>query len=366
MIPTLRLTVTEPDSIPAQDRVRAVTGTALRIGREADNDWILTDPARRMSRHHCTIDFQGGVYVVIDTSANGVFHNDATRALGRGSSRILSDGDVLRFPGVTLAVALIEDSDARDAFRAVLPPRRGAPTAGAAAEPLDDLLAQPAASWGADPLDDTALPEAPDAGLPFGAGPFPSLSLATSAIDGSALSWSQERRAAPAPTQVQWSRLGVGDRSEAEHQAFSSSLPGQAVIPEDWDLDAPPPPALGAEIPSDWSDEAPEPPRPVAARLAPPGPVPIPVPASGDEALLLALVAALARIERALLGPDVGLMQGPAETVLRRLRATEPGLADRAIALIAERAAERIDAPSEDPMVSRQAATAPSRPGDDA
>ncbi len=186
VIPTLRLTVTEPDSIPAQDRVRAVTGTALRIGREADNDWILTDPARRMSRHHCTIDFQGGVYVVIDTSANGVFHNDATRPLGRGSSRILSDGDVLRFPGVTLAVALIEDSAARDAFRAVLPPRRGAPAAAASADPLDDLLAQPAASWGADPLDDTALPEAPDAGLPFGAGPFPSLSLATSAIDGSA------------------------------------------------------------------------------------------------------------------------------------------------------------------------------------
>ncbi len=67
-------------------------------------------------------------------------------------------------------------------------------------------------------------------------------------------------------------------------------------------------------------------------------------------------------------------MQGPAETVLRRLRATEPGLADRAIGLIAERAAERLDAParlpasSHDQSAGRQASgtTAPSRPGDDA
>ncbi|MEH3148519.1 MAG: FHA domain-containing protein [Methylobacterium frigidaeris] len=171
MTPTLRLTVTEPGDVPAGDRVRTVTGAALRIGREDDNDWVLTDPARRMSRHHCTVDFQGGVYIVIDTSANGVFHNSAPRPIGRGNSRILSDGDVLRFPGVTLAVALIEDRDARDAFRAVLPPRRdGAPLAAGATppDPLDDLLARPGAQWGADPLDDTALPEAPDAGLPFG------------------------------------------------------------------------------------------------------------------------------------------------------------------------------------------------------
>ncbi|MEH3148520.1 MAG: hypothetical protein PGN34_25090 [Methylobacterium frigidaeris] len=120
----------------------------------------------------------------------------------------------------------------------------------------------------------------------------------------------------------------------------------------------------------------------MAARLAPPGPVPGlvaesgPVSGSGDDALLLALVTALARVERALLGPDAGLMQGPSETTLRRLRATEPSLADRAIALIAERAAERLDAPSrrppagsppsQDQTAGRQAsaATAPSRPGD--
>ncbi|GJD50492.1 hypothetical protein OPKNFCMD_3235 [Methylobacterium crusticola] len=386
MIPTLRLTVTEPDDIPAHDRVRAVTGTPLRIGRDGDNDWILADPARRMSRHHCTIDFQGGVYVVIDTSANGVFHNDASQPLGRGNSRILSHGDVLRFAGVTLAITLIEDRDARDAFSAVLPPRRENPPllpGGPSPDPLDNLLARPPAHWGADPLDDTALPEAPEAGLPFGAGPFSSLSLATSAIDGRAMSWTQESRAAPAPASTAWSRLGLGDRSEPEHQAFASSLPGQTVIPEDWDLDAPPEPrpvvAAASEpetdsasvIPPDWSDEALEPPRPVTARLAPPGPV------HGDEALLLALVTALARIERALLGPDVGLMQGPAETVLHRLRATELGLANRAIVLIAERAAERIDAlsqrpapaafPSHDQTSGQQAAGARalSLPGDE-
>ena len=284
------------------------------------------------------------------------------------TAAILSDGDRLRFPGLTLAVALAEDRDAHDAFRAVLPPRQdAAPPAAGGGAPRDDRRARPAGQWGANLLDDIALPEATGGGAPFEAASFSSLNLAASALDGGPFAWAEGPRLDPAPgaaAPVPWSRLAQGDRSEPEHQAFPTGLPGPSVIPDDWDLEAPN--GIGADpaIPPDWVDRSADPPSPAVAPPALPG----------DDALVLALVTALARIERALLGPETGLMQGPPETMLRRLRATEPALAQRAITLIAERAAERIEvpsrAPSPDALQDRTAGpqacadTAPPRPGD--
>ena len=46
------------------------------IGRSVESDWVLPDPQRYVSSRHCTIDFRGGCYYVIDTSTNGVYVND--------------------------------------------------------------------------------------------------------------------------------------------------------------------------------------------------------------------------------------------------------------------------------------------------
>ncbi len=48
-----------------------------RIGRSQSNDWILPDPERYISSHHCSVQFRAGNWVLEDTSTNGVFVNGA-------------------------------------------------------------------------------------------------------------------------------------------------------------------------------------------------------------------------------------------------------------------------------------------------
>ena len=48
-----------------------------RLGRAADNDWVLPDPDRYVSGHHAAIEYRGGQWYVLDTSSNGTYHNDS-------------------------------------------------------------------------------------------------------------------------------------------------------------------------------------------------------------------------------------------------------------------------------------------------
>ncbi|NEQ79300.1 MAG: FHA domain-containing protein [Moorea sp. SIO2I5] len=48
--------------------------TSLRIGRESDNDIVLPNPYRKVSKYHCVLERREGEWWVIDTdSANGTF-----------------------------------------------------------------------------------------------------------------------------------------------------------------------------------------------------------------------------------------------------------------------------------------------------
>src|ERR1035438_5648363 len=67
------------------------------IGRANDNDWVLPDPQRYLSAHHARIQFRNGVYLLLDTSTNGVYINDAAAPIGRRASHQLRHGDILRF-----------------------------------------------------------------------------------------------------------------------------------------------------------------------------------------------------------------------------------------------------------------------------
>ena len=58
-----------------RSRVFGVNGGT--IGRAPDNDWVLPDPKRVVSGHHCEIEYRNGAYWIKDTSTNGVFVNDA-------------------------------------------------------------------------------------------------------------------------------------------------------------------------------------------------------------------------------------------------------------------------------------------------
>jgi len=109
---TLVLT-TSPNGGSPRGETRLLETGSLTVGRGPDNDWILADPERHLSKQHCEIAFTGAAFVLTDTSTNGVFLNGAGQSVGRGGTVVLNQGDVLRLGGYELR-ASIDDGLARD------------------------------------------------------------------------------------------------------------------------------------------------------------------------------------------------------------------------------------------------------------
>lgn len=65
------------------------------IGRALDCYWLLPDPKRYLSGHHCTVARRGDVFWLTDTSRNGVFVNDDSEPIGYLNEVKLHDGDRL-------------------------------------------------------------------------------------------------------------------------------------------------------------------------------------------------------------------------------------------------------------------------------
>lgn len=87
-----------------RSRVFGVNGGT--IGRAPDNDWVLPDPSRVVSGHHCEIEYRGGAYWLKDTSTNGVFVNDSEEPASAGGPLALRDGDRLRIGDYELIVSV--------------------------------------------------------------------------------------------------------------------------------------------------------------------------------------------------------------------------------------------------------------------
>ena len=51
-----------------------------------DNDWVLPDPERLLSKHHCLIEQRSGAWVLTDTSTNGVYLDNSPVAVGPGGT----------------------------------------------------------------------------------------------------------------------------------------------------------------------------------------------------------------------------------------------------------------------------------------
>jgi type VI secretion system FHA domain protein len=87
-----------------RSRVFGVNGGT--IGRAPDNDWVLPDPSRVVSGHHCEIEYRGGSYWIKDTSTNGVFVNDSDDPVSVTGPVILRDGDRLSIGDYMLVVSV--------------------------------------------------------------------------------------------------------------------------------------------------------------------------------------------------------------------------------------------------------------------
>ena len=75
------------------------------IGRGPDNDWVLEDPDKHISKVHCRIVAEGDGLYLLDTSSNGVFFATESRPVGRGKRRPLDSGDSFRIGDYRIAIA---------------------------------------------------------------------------------------------------------------------------------------------------------------------------------------------------------------------------------------------------------------------
>ena len=122
---TLNITSYQSQTLGAES-CRVFNEMGGSIGRTHGNDWVLPDPERFLSKRHATIHFQDGIYVLTDTSTNGVFINDSLAEVGNGKSVPLSNGDRLKF-GDYECLVTIDAEKAMHPFSAQQEPMAAAP-----------------------------------------------------------------------------------------------------------------------------------------------------------------------------------------------------------------------------------------------
>jgi type VI secretion system protein ImpI len=297
-----------PDSVVPE--TRNVSGGEYSVGRGPGVDWILPDPERLLSKRHFALAFRGGVWQLADTSTNGTFINREENAIGAGDIRSVRDGDRVRVGAYEIEMRLTEDAVARPG--------------GAGSSPFND-------PFGMDPF---AGPR--EVRNPFDEPDHPSIRITSAQLppDFDPLTPERHEAAFRGPTQADHSpamndAFNLSDRAEQMPLHAGGAIPGDDLLPDDWDKDllegiapagapapaqaAPPPPVARAVPPPpqarpvapppqaqpaaaspflEAEDEAPTapPPQPIAPaarRAAPPQPPP-PEPRVADDGALLA------------------------------------------------------------------------------
>jgi type VI secretion system protein len=102
---TLSISGNDPAVAGIRQEIRLDSGR-LSIGRDAENDWVLPDPGRTVSRRHCIIEGTSDAFRLLDLSANGVFVNGASSPVGRNNGCVLGDGDCVRIGPYEITVVI--------------------------------------------------------------------------------------------------------------------------------------------------------------------------------------------------------------------------------------------------------------------
>ena len=257
---TLTLSVLRcPDAAPPE--TRSIEGGEFRIGRGPDNDWVLTDPDRVLSKRHCVIAWRSGAWQIADTSTNGTFVNQDIEPLGAGRVHALTDGDRIRLGSYEIEARLVERGYGETGYGGGF---------GAAPAARPDPFADP---FGEDPFARPAAPAAaPESDEWFGG------SNSISMPDNFAGLPDDDALFGPAP---------VPDHSPAQNDVFRPAPMAPKLLPDDWDLGLEPGSNTAAAGPA-WTTPtptpAPAPPPPVDIQPPPPPPPPAapepPAPAS--------------------------------------------------------------------------------------
>ncbi|MCE3023207.1 FHA domain-containing protein, partial [Staphylococcus pasteuri] len=102
---TLKLAMIRcPDNVAPQRR--EVRGGEFSIGRGPDNEWVIADPDRHLSKRHCRLAHDAGEGGLQDLSTNGPFLNQSSEPIGRGTHQKLRSGDRIKFGLYELEVTI--------------------------------------------------------------------------------------------------------------------------------------------------------------------------------------------------------------------------------------------------------------------
>ncbi len=86
-------------SDPARPIAGRMSGTegVIRVGRDADSDWMIEDEEREVSRTHFELHVRGGRLLLRPLGSNGVFAGSSSERLRDGEDHPLAVGDSIRF-----------------------------------------------------------------------------------------------------------------------------------------------------------------------------------------------------------------------------------------------------------------------------
>lgn len=272
----VRLHFQSTGTVPGNARPVTMTGRSLTVGRGADNDLVLPDPGKVISKHHVVIEDQNGNIVAIDLSTNGTFLNYGMVPLGRVPTPI-NDGDILTLGPYELMVEVTGDE-----ARPQVPPLLDDPAPPAPGRHPADLLE--GSDEHADFLDEL-LGDAPPAGPASLRRPEPG-------DDGLLPPLGEDDLLGPAPAEPVAETASWHEHAASPGDSFRAPAASD-FIPEDWASDFMGPEAArtGAEPPDPIAEAgttAP-PPRP----RSPPAAAPLPATDSAGEGAARAFLQAL-------------------------------------------------------------------------
>jgi type VI secretion system FHA domain protein len=266
---TLKLVMIRcPDNV-APER-REVRGGEFSIGRGKENQWVVADPDRHLSKKHCQFVYGVGEWELQDHSTNGTFLNQAGDPIGKGASHKLRNGDRVKFGLYEIEVIIDEEEPARE---------------------RDNFLAYGQGGGAAvhDPLPSRSeVRPYQDARLPTSASMLDSPNSPILPADFDPLAPNPEPFTGPTDS----------DHVPALQSAFRPPGP-VAIIPDDWDVDLPaaaprPQPAQPQQADRPSQDAAPAPAKAKAERRPPASTAAPPAEAPGDSAVVEAFLRGVA------------------------------------------------------------------------